>query len=90
MEHAIEGCKDNESEPEKFVEKYVTIHQHNLPLLMVEIFKTKNNLNVTFMESIFTERNIHYNLRTEIHSELPNVKTTMCGIENIQYIGHYL
>ena len=46
---------------DKLKEKYMTIHQHNLQLLMVEIFKTKNNLNPTFMKDIFTERDVQYN-----------------------------
>ena len=34
-------CKGSESNPEKLKEKYVTIDQYNLLLLMVEIFKPK-------------------------------------------------
>ena len=49
-------CKYSESELEKLKKKYGTIHQHNLQLLMIEIFKTKNNLNPIFMKTIFTER----------------------------------
>ena len=55
---------------------------------MVEIFKTKNNL--TFMKGTFTERNAQYNLRSENHLQLPNVKTAKYGIEDIQYIGSHL
>ena len=83
-------CKDSESELEKLKKKYGTIHQHNLQLLMIEIFKTKNNLNPTFMKNIFTERNIQYSLRSENHLRLPKVKTTTYGIENIQYRGCHL
>ena len=57
---------------------------------MIEIFKTKNNLNPTFMKSIFTERNIPYSLRSENHLQLPKVKTGTHGIENIQYRGCHL
>ena len=59
-------CKGSELKLKQIKEKYVTIHQHNLQLLMVEIFKTKNNLNPTFMKNIFTERDVEYNLRTRI------------------------
>ena len=34
----------------------VSVHQRNLQLLMIEIYKTKNNLNPSFMEDIFVER----------------------------------
>ena len=83
-------CKDSESELEELKKKYGNIHQHNLQLLMIEIFKTKNNLNPTFMKNIFTERNIQYSLRSESHLRLPKVKTTVYGIENIQYRGCHL
>ena len=83
-------CKDSESELEKFKKKYGTIHQHNLQLLIIEIFKTKNNLYPTFMKNIFTEGNIQYSLRSENHLQLPKVKTTTYGIENIQYRGCHL
>ena len=59
-------CKGSESKLEKLEEKYVTIHQHNLQLLMGENFKAKNNLNPAFMKSISTEREVQCNLRSEI------------------------
>ena len=57
---------------------------------MVEIFKTKHNLNPTFMKIICTERDVQYNLRSKNHLQSPNVTTAKHGIENIQYIGHHL
>ena len=57
---------------------------------MVEIFKTKNNLNPTFMKDIFTERDVQYNLRSKNNLQLANVKTAKYGIENIQHTGHHL
>ena len=82
-------CKDSESGLADLKNKYGTIHQHNLQLLMIEIFKTKNNLNPTFMKKILTERDIQYNLRNGNHLGLPKVNTTSYGIENIQYRGHH-
>ena len=83
-------CKDSESEQAELKKKYGTIHEHNLQLIMIEIFKTKNNLNPTFMKNILTERDIPYNLRSENHLRLPKVNTTSYGMENIQYRGHHL
>ena len=37
------------------IKKSLTIHQRNLQLLMIEIFKIKNNLNLTFMKDTFAE-----------------------------------
>ena len=41
------------------------------------------------MKSIFTERNIHCNLRSENHLQFPDVKIKTDGIENTPYIGHH-
>ena len=77
-------CKGSELNLKQIKEKYVTIHQHNLQLLMVEIFKTKNNLNRTFMKNIFTERDVQYSLRSKNHLQLPYIRTAKYGIESIQ------
>ena len=40
----------------------VSIHQRNLQVLVTEIYRTKMNINPSFMKDIFVEREIHYNL----------------------------
>ena len=59
------GCKDNVSTFEKLLEmdNSVTVHKRNLQLLMVEIYKTKYNLNPSFMKQILEEKEMPYNLR---------------------------
>ena len=49
---------DNVSTFEKLLEidSSVTVHQRNLQLPMVEIYKTKHNLNPSFMKQIFEEK----------------------------------
>ena len=59
----------------------VTTHQHNLQLLLVEIYKTKHSLNPTFMRDVFAERNNKHNLRNENHLRLPVAKATTYGLE---------
>ena len=49
----------------------VSLHQRNLQLLLVEIFKTKENLNPSFMKDIFVERTENCNLRSENTLQLP-------------------
>ena len=39
-------------------DKSVTIHQRNLQLLAIDIFKTKGELNPNIMEEIFTFKNV--------------------------------
>ena len=52
--------KDNVSTFENLLEmdNSVTVHQRNLQLLMVEIYKKNYNLNPSFMKQIFEEKEI--------------------------------
>ena len=92
------ACNDSGNNSEKnsvnnYVNNYcnpnksLTIHQCNFQLLMIEIFKTKYNLNPTFMKDIFTEKNNYYSLRNPNHSQLPKARTTIYGTQNIQLRG---
>ena len=57
--------KDDESTYNELLEKdcAVTIHTKNLQLLMTEMYKTRNDLNPSFMQEIFCENESHYDLR---------------------------
>ena len=68
----------------------VSFHVKNLQLLMSEIYKTKSGLSPPFMNYIFTERNIGYDLRHDNDSQLPKVHTTTYGIETISFLGNML
>ena len=65
----------------------VTIHTKNLQLLMTEMYKTKNGLNPSFMEEIFSENAAHYNLRNNIEFAQPRVSN---GTESIRFKGPQL
>ena len=41
----------------------VSVHQRNLQLLFIEIYKTINNLNPSFMAELFVTNVVPYNLR---------------------------
>ena len=72
-------------------ENSVSVHQRNLQLLMIEIYKTKNSLNPSFMEDIYVERpNIPYVLRNNDGLLVPRANTTAHGIEIIRYVGSRL
>ena len=77
-------CKDSESELAELKKNYGTVHQHNLLLLITEIFTTKSYPNPTFMKNILTERDVQFSVRNENHLRLPKVNTTSYGIENIR------
>ena len=68
----------------------VSLHQKNLQLLLVEIFKTKENLNPSFMNDIFVERTENYNLRSGNTLQLPKARTTTYGIESVSFLGSLL
>ena len=62
--------------------KSLIFHQRNLQLLMIEVFKKKNDLNPPFMKDIFAEIKSYYSLQKPIHLQLPKVRTTIYGTEN--------
>ena len=68
----------------------VSIHQRNLQYLMIEIYKTKNNLNPSFMSEIFEARDVQYDLRNKNSLGIPNARTTSYGIETVRYLGQKL
>ena len=52
---------------------------------MIEIYKTKKNLNSSFMSEIFEARDVQYDLRNK------NTRgTTSYGIETVRYLGQKL
>ena len=83
-------CKGSEIECENFMKRPLTTLEHNLQLLMIEIYKTKHSLNPTFMRDAFAERNNQQNLRNENQLPLPVAKTATYGLETIEYRGWHL
>ena len=71
-------------------DKSGTIHTKNLQTLMMEIFKTQNNKNPSFMNEIFRERVNMYNLRNNNDLVLPRIKTVNFGSESIRDRGPQL
>ena len=80
-------CKDSGNDFVNTVYNSVTKHQRNLQLLMIEIFKTKKDLNPTFMKDVFAERDNYDSLQNTNHLQLLKVRTTIYGAENIQFRG---
>ena len=68
----------------------VPIHIKNLQLLMTEIYKTKWELNPSFMKEIFVEKRSPYGLRSCHNLLLPQARTTCCGLETISFLGSRL
>ena len=65
-------------------ENGVRIHQKNLQLLAIEIYKTVNNLNPVFMKEIFQLNELANNLRNQSFiQKKPN--TVTYGLDTISY-----
>ena len=62
----------------------VTIHQRNIQTLALEIFKTDNGLNPSFMKNIFCPTQHNYNTRNKRFAH-PNPRTVTYGIESFGY-----
>ena len=84
--------KDSHADYEALLTLYnaVSIHQRNLQYLMIEIYKTKHNLNPSFTSEIFETRNLHYDFRTKNNFCIPKARTTSYGIETVIYLGQKL
>ena len=79
--------KDDESTYSELLEKdcAVTIHTKNLQLLMIEMYKTRNDLNPSFMQEIFCENESHYNLRNNNEFVQPRVRSVGNGTESVRF-----
>ena len=65
----------------------VPIHIRNLQLLMTEVYKTKWELNPSFMKEIFVEKRSPYGLRSCHVLLLSQVRTTCNGLDTISFRG---
>ena len=68
----------------------VNIHVKHLRNLLMEMFKTKGNINPPFMREIFCEHHAVYNLRNNNEFMVERVRTTIYGTETIKYRGQRL
>ena len=84
--------KDAESTFSELLEKNraVIIHTKNLQILMIEMYKTRNDLNPSFMQEIFCENTIHYNLRNNNEFVQPRVRSVNNGTESVRFKGPQL
>ena len=67
--------------------KSVTIHQQHLRFLAAEIYKITSFLNPKFMSSLFTHKEIPYNLRKGQVLSLPLTKSTYYGTHSVHFRG---
>ena len=68
----------------------MSIHQRNLQLLLIEIYKTVNNLTPSFMAEVFVTNVVPYNLRGSTNLVLPKARTNLYGIDTVRFVGQKL
>ena len=78
---------DYESPFEKLLEKTnsFTIHDKNLKMLAIEIYKTQNNLNPMFMKNLFPLNTNNHNLRVKNTLKSVNIGHVKYGSETLSY-----
>ena len=62
------------------------MHKRNLPLLMIEVYKTVQNINPSFMKEIFVKKDIAYSLRNNLPMRIPKARTSSYGIESLSFL----
>ena len=67
-----------------------TIHIQNLHVLMIEIYKTLNCTNPSFVQECFVRKDTKYDLRTKDLLQIPAAKSIMFGIDSITFRGSLL
>ena len=65
----------------------VSIHHRNLQVLAIEMFKIKNNMAPEFLNEIFQNRALLYNLRTNSNFSSRQVNPVYHGTESLSFLG---
>ena len=66
------------------------IHQRHLQFLAIEMYKSRNKLNPSFMWKTYKEKNTPYSLRRGISLLITNVNTQKYGINSLNFRGNVL
>ena len=64
-----------------------SFHIMHLKFLLVEIFKTLNDLNPSFMKKLFVRKEMPFNLRVSNVLSLPNTRTIRYGTNSVFFRG---
>ena len=76
VENFIPGCS------------HIDLHRRNCEFLLREVFKTKNDLNPSYMKKVFSFRNYYpYWTRNQIHINRHRIFTTRHGLQTASNIG---
>ena len=64
-------------------DNFVTIHQRNLKILAIEIFKFHNNAAPEIIKDVFEIKNHQYNFRRNVRLQRRTVNTVMYGTKTV-------
>ena len=65
----------------------VSVHHSNLQVLAIKMFKIKNNMAPEFLNEIFQNRALLYNLRTNSNFSSRRVNPVYHGTESLSFLG---
>ena len=65
----------------------VTIHQKNIQVLDISMYKVANNIATTIVSELFPFSNLNFNLRSDSQFHQPSLYTVWNGLETISYLG---
>ena len=68
----------------------VFVHHRNLQLLLIEIYKTINNLNPSFMGEVFVTNVVSYHLCGSTNLVLSKARTNPYDIDDVRFVGQKL
>ena len=66
---------------------YKDIHEVHLCFLLIEVYKTLNNLNPAFMQEFYKPKTVTYTLRNNKLLTLPSTKTNRFGTQSFIFQG---
>ena len=68
----------------------ITVDHKNLRSLLIEIYKTMNHLNRSYISEFFVKKDILYNLRTKELCRLPSAQSHRYGLNSLSFRGSLL
>ena len=65
----------------------VCIRHRNIPVLGIELYKTRNTISSNIMNELYEQRNILYNLRSQADFTTGPISTVNNSLKSLRYLG---
>ena len=66
------------------------VHENNIQTLLIEIYKSTNNLSSPIMKYFFNLKNTRYDLRNKQLLKLPETSTSRYGTQTLCFTGNLI